>query len=339
MDGLGNARYIAANQVHCRALHRPGLLRRIRRKHLPHGRPRGRRGGPPQAPRRAAKERLHDSNDSFPTGSVPKGTALKSHADLDIMVVLHYGKHIKGKKPSQVLTAVQKALSEYRTGVRRNGQAVTLYYKSWPNVDVVPVSRVDNNDGTVSHYNVPNMNNETWIESRPRRHANSVAAKANECGARFLPLVRMVKEWNRTHSELLSLYHIEVIALQACSGLIGDYPWAVYVFFDRAIGLAEKRLWYEGAWADDYLDADTRAEAVKRLKTVKDRANTAGIERTAATTTTRARSRCGGRSSATDSPRMANGIPQAQNEDRHLRQLAAQRAMYSRRRGSRLARH
>ena len=41
--------------------------------------------------------------DSFPSGSIPKDTALKGYADLDVMVVLHWTKHVKNKSPEQVL--------------------------------------------------------------------------------------------------------------------------------------------------------------------------------------------------------------------------------------------
>jgi tRNA nucleotidyltransferase (CCA-adding enzyme) len=59
--------------------------------------------------------------DAFATGSIPKGTALKADADLDVMVVLHWSKHIKDKSPEQVLQDVRDALGEYETYVRRNG--------------------------------------------------------------------------------------------------------------------------------------------------------------------------------------------------------------------------
>jgi tRNA nucleotidyltransferase (CCA-adding enzyme) len=44
--------------------------------------------------------------DAFATGSIQRGTALKTIADLDVMVVLHWSKHIKGKSPEQVLQDV-----------------------------------------------------------------------------------------------------------------------------------------------------------------------------------------------------------------------------------------
>jgi tRNA nucleotidyltransferase (CCA-adding enzyme) len=86
--------------------------------------------------------------DAFATGSIRRFTAVRGHADLDVMVVLHYGKHIKDKKPSAVLQEVRDSLGEYKTNVRKNGQAVTLHYETWPNVDIVPVSRSVNDQGS-----------------------------------------------------------------------------------------------------------------------------------------------------------------------------------------------
>jgi hypothetical protein len=214
--------------------------------------------------------------DSFATGSIPRLTALKSRADLDVMVVLHFGKHIQGKNPSQVLQAVRESLAEYRTGVRRNGQAVTLYYDSWPNVDIVPVSKTTNDEGGILHYNVPDMNTETWIESRPRRHSNNIAAKAKACGPTFRHIVRMIKHWNSIHSDLFQSYHIEAVALSAFSDAqLDDYDWEVFQFFDKAVGLVGSAMWYEGAYADAYLDSDTRRDLVKRLATARDDARQA----------------------------------------------------------------
>ena len=147
--------------------------------------------------------------DSFPSGSVPRRTAVKGHADLDVIVVLHWAKHIKGKMPQEVLQEVRDALGEYRTNVRKNGQAVTLHYDSWPNVDIVPVSVTYNNNKSVNHYNVPDMNQGSWLVSRPRRHSKAIDDKALRCGPAFLNIVRMIKEWNKEHSDLLTSFHIE----------------------------------------------------------------------------------------------------------------------------------
>lgn len=213
--------------------------------------------------------------DAFSTGSIPKYTALKGRADLDVIVVLHYGKHIEGKSPAQLLASVRTALSGYTTSVRRNGQAVTLTFKTWPNVDIVPVSRTTNNNGSVSHYNVPDATRDTWIKSRPRKLAQDIENKSSECGENFRRIIKMIKHWNSQHSSYLSSYHIEVLALNIFSGDLADTSWNVFQFFQSAYTLVTNSLWYELGFADDYLDLNARAEALRRLETATSKARDA----------------------------------------------------------------
>jgi hypothetical protein len=214
--------------------------------------------------------------DAFPTGSIPNATALKTQSDLDVIVVLHWGNHVKGKLPGTVLQDVRDALGEYRTGVRKNGQAVTLHYESWPNVDIVPVSRCMNKDGGVNYYEVPDVNSGQWLKSRPRRHAKNLTGKVNLCGSRFRPLIRIVKEWNRVHSDLMQSFHLEVLSIKSFDTNISDYSWSVFQFFDTAAKLVQAKLPYENGYADDYLeDQDDRGEVLDRLETARDRARAA----------------------------------------------------------------
>lgn len=203
--------------------------------------------------------------EAFSTGSIPKFTALKERADLDVMVALHYGKHIKGKTPRQVLQDVRDCLAEYRTGVRRNGQAITLYYETWPNVDIVPVSRTNNSDGSVSHYNVPDSNTGDWIKSRPKSLAARINSKSSDCGQNFRRIIKMIKHWNRVHSDYMSSYHIEVLAISVFDSNLDDTPWEVFQFFDRARNLIERPLWYSTGFADDYLTWSNRLEVLRRF--------------------------------------------------------------------------
>lgn len=216
--------------------------------------------------------------DSFATGSVSNYTAVKGHADLDVILVLHWTKHIKDKKPSEVLGAVQSHLSEFRTG-RCNGQAVTLYYESWPDVDIVPVSRTDNDDGRVNYYSVPDMNDEKWLVSRPRKHSKALTDANNSFGQEFKKLVKMLKWWNHQHSALMKSYHIEVLALKIFNGkTFSHFPWDVYTFFDEASKLTESLLFDDdGNTVDEYLflKFDKRAEILKRLRAARDKARDA----------------------------------------------------------------
>ena len=213
--------------------------------------------------------------ESFSGGSVPKYTALKEHADLDVMVALHYSEHIKGKTPTQVLQSVRDALAEWRTGVRSNGQAVTLHYKTWPNVDIVPVSRTSDNAGNVLHYNVPNSNNDTWIVSKPKTHANTIETKSSTCGYNFRRIIKMVKHWNRIHSEYLQSYHIEALALRVFDSNLDDTPWNIFHFFEKARPLLTSKLLYDTGYVDDYLTYSDRQEILKRFDTAIEKSRSA----------------------------------------------------------------
>jgi hypothetical protein len=208
-----------------------------------------------------------DIVEAFSTGSIPKYTALRQHADLDVMVALHYEKHIKDKTPTQVLQNVRDALSQWRTGVRRNGQAITLSYTTWPSVDIVPVSRTVDSNGKVVHYNVPDSNTDKWIESKPKELATTIESKASACGPNFRRIVKMIKHWNRIHSDYLQSYHIEVLAIKLFNTDLSDTPWQVFQFFNNAKTLLESYLWYETNFVDNYLSWSDRQEVLKRFDT------------------------------------------------------------------------
>lgn len=220
-------------------------------------------------------EKTFDIVEAFASGSIPRYTALSGYADLDVIVALHYTKHIKGKSPSEVLQAVRDTLSEYRTNVRKNGQAVTLYYKTWPNVDIVPCSRVRNDSGEVTSYSIPDMNTEKWLSSTPKRHSTNIESKSSICGASFRKIIKMIKWWNHQHSGILQSYHIEAMANEIFTAPLGDMPWEIFSYFDNAARLISSPFWYEGSFVDDYLSWSTRNQAQTRLETARDKARSA----------------------------------------------------------------
>jgi hypothetical protein len=220
-------------------------------------------------------EKHFDVIESFASGSIPRYTALKASADLDVIVALHYFKHIKDKKPSEVLQRVRDVLAEYKTNVRKNGQAVTLYYKTWPNVDIVPCSQVVNDNGDVISYSIPDVNTETWLTSKPKNHTSNIIGRAGICGSNFRKVITMIKHWNRMHSLYLQSYHIEALAMNIFTTAMNDITWEVFSFFKEAVNLIDGSLWYEGSYVDGYLTWSSRCEVKKRLETAKDKSRDA----------------------------------------------------------------
>lgn len=200
-------------------------------------------------------------------GSIPRFTALSDHADVDVLVALHYGQHIKDKQPSTVLQLVREALAPLATtSIRRNGQAVTLTFESWPNVDVVPASRVtDPTTDAVLHYNIPDMHRGEWIATNPKEHARRVEGRASTCGRNFRRLITMMKHWNRLkNASRLQSYHVETIAIDTFTSDMGDLPWALLTFFGSARGKLDFH-WSGNANVSAYLDYETRSQVHQSL--------------------------------------------------------------------------
>lgn len=218
--------------------------------------------------------------DAFAGGSIPKYTALHDHADLDIFVVLHYGQHCAGRLPSQVLFDVRTALSS-KERVRRNGQAVTLRYTTFPNVDVVPVyfTSHDGRRYEDAHYlNVPDMNTETWVRSNPKIFTARVEQAAAERGKYFRRAIKMMKFWNWQHGDILRSFHIEVLALLSIDRAdCGSMPSTLRKYFDVMRGSLLTPLNYDGARIDDYLTWQDRITLSDNLRNACDQANSAWL--------------------------------------------------------------
>lgn len=204
--------------------------------------------------------------EAFPTGSLLRNTGLKNVSDVDVIVVLHYGKHIENKTPKKVLETVQAALSGYKAVVKKNGQAVTLYFKTWPNVDIVPAKHVTVGNGKV--IKIPDMNTGRWIETDPKTHDSKIAGLP----LRGRYLIRMIKCWNNAHSNYFLSYHIEKVALKTESIRDGsnwaedDWAWALNKYFEKAIEMTESSTSISSEYGtDEWVDLRNRLRKAKEI--------------------------------------------------------------------------
>lgn len=213
--------------------------------------------------------------EAFPTGSIPRGTAIRGHADLDIVVVLE-GWEWRGEKPSDVLQRVRDHLALYKdASIRKNGQAVTMYYDSWPQVDVVPAGNEHESLSSASDYLlIPDITNERWLQSRPRTHSRMLEEQAAESGYIFRDMIRMLKWWNLKHGGLLQSFHIEALALDFATSDMDEYGWEISQFFEEAAKSIKSYSEPED-YDERYLTFKTRPEVVRRLEAAKEKASRA----------------------------------------------------------------
>jgi hypothetical protein len=176
-----------------------------------------------------------DVLDSFLAGSYQRNTMIAplKEADVDIFIVFdpkYYSSDQNG--PANLLDRVKRVLlKSYRetTDISRNGQAVTIKFSDFC-VDVVPTF-YRNGGG----YLIPDSVLKRWIETDPTKHVE-IWTQANKAhNGDLVPLIKMLKGWNKCHSEKFTSFHLGSLVLNVFSGkAVPDFPVAVRDFFQLA---------------------------------------------------------------------------------------------------------
>lgn len=180
---------------------------------------------------RAAVERRLRVLDTFLTGSYRRHTMIGplAAADVDLFCVLDAGHH-RPAGQAALLDAVRKALRETYSKTPRissNGQAVTIRFTDFV-VEVVPAFYRQGGG-----FLIPSSAERRWIETDPKVHEAFIADANAVQGGRLVPLIKMIKAWNRNSGSRLHSFYLELMVESILRGMrIADYPGAVtYVFW------------------------------------------------------------------------------------------------------------
>ncbi|WP_242343614.1 MULTISPECIES: CBASS oligonucleotide cyclase [Anaeromyxobacter] len=170
--------------------------------------------------------------DSFLTGSYARSTMIgpMSEADIDIFVVLDASYFANNSPASLLEVARQVLLRRYpRTPrISRNGQAVTITFEDFA-VDVVP-GFYRNGGGFL----IPDTTRSGWISTDPKRHQEIITAANKAHGGALVPLVKMVKGWNRATGSPFSGFYLEMMTQRLFENVaIADYALAMTSLFDK----------------------------------------------------------------------------------------------------------
>ncbi|MEW6715187.1 MAG: CBASS oligonucleotide cyclase [Nitrospirota bacterium] len=217
--------------------------------------------------------------DSFLTGSYSRSTLIAplKEADIDVVVVLDakYFYHYNGQNGSQagLLDLLKRALRKTYPNtpdISRNGQAVTIQFTDFM-VDVVPAF---NRKG--GGYLIPNSVSQTWISTDPKKHVDIMSAANKAHDGNLIPLIKMIKGWNRTINDEFRSFHLEVMALKALDPVrISDYPSGVRYFFDKARSYVKQENSDPAGYGGDvgsYLNTHDKIDsAVSRFETAYER--------------------------------------------------------------------
>lgn len=155
---------------------------------------------------------LHTTKPSALIGSYDRNTLTRylSEGDVDVLVVLNYGVH-KGwdnaAGTEQVLDRFKAILdqSHPNTKKRRDRNCITMSFPEF-RIDVVPAFAYD-----AGHYQIPDTYERRWVQTDPLAFAQKMTAVNQAMNGTFIPLVKMVKGWNRNQGWPISSFHLECL--------------------------------------------------------------------------------------------------------------------------------
>ena len=164
--------------------------------------------------------------DSFLTGSYRRSTMIAplAEADVDVFVVLD-PKHYAPSGQAALLDAVRVGLRKTypkTPKISRNGRAVTITFSDFI-VDVVPSFY-----RTGGGYLIPDSGRNVWISTDPKKHVELWSTSNKAHNGDLIPLIKMIKGWNKTHSSMLRSFYLECMVREGLENVtISDFPSGV----------------------------------------------------------------------------------------------------------------
>tara|TARA_R110002126_G_scaffold9940_3_gene44676 strand:- start:2692 stop:3576 length:885 start_codon:yes stop_codon:yes gene_type:complete len=218
-----------------------------------------------------------DVQRDFLTGSYARHTKTKPLKDVDVFFVLGDDEnHRRARPPSEILDAFEASLiANYgRERVERGRRCVTVEFEKKNqtqdsadgvlSIDAVPAFPVDN------HFDIPDGIIGEWISSNPEVHKEQATAKNNELSGSWVPLVKMIKGWNREAGKPVKpMFLMEVMARELVDPPFNNYP-DEFIRFLSAAQLAIDDDWPDpaglGPNVSDQMDAVNKASAKQKFR-------------------------------------------------------------------------
>lgn len=169
---------------------------------------------------------------TFLSGSYSRNTMIAplNESDIDIFTVLD-SSHYPNDGPASLLDRVSVILRKMHTRppeISRSGQAVTLAFSDFI-FNVVPAFQRDGGG-----YIIPDSMRNKWIPTDPKLHVEFISRADADHGGGLIPLIKMVKGWNRMNNRPFNQFHLEIMAYHLLKNFeITDYPATLLYFFSE----------------------------------------------------------------------------------------------------------
>lgn len=222
---------------------------------------------------REAAERGLTVLDSFVTGSYARSTMIAplKEADVDIFIVLDPSYYeVNGQ--TKILDSLKNVLKQTYPStpkISKNGQAVTITFTNFV-VDVVPAFFRQGGG-----YLIAGKNSQQWINTNPKLHVEYVSKHNTVHNSDLIPLLKMIKGWNKQTGGVFVSFYLELMAIQILRDKkISDFSTGVRYIFDKG----RERIKFKATDPAGYgnqvngLNSGSVSEAVARFTLAYDRA-------------------------------------------------------------------
>lgn len=201
---------------------------------------------------------LH-SEGSRVIGSYDRQTLTRylKEGDVDAMVVLDYGKHSDWYNADGTVKCLDKfreiLSNKYpKTTMRRDRNCISMQLSEF-RFDVVPAFK--NNGGD---YQIPDSVTRQWLWTNPFTFASYITTVNKNMDGFFVPLVKMIKGWNRQVGWPIRSFHLECIMHNRYSTYTQGYSYSsmIKVWFESLPGYLQGATYdpVRGQRVDGYLD-------------------------------------------------------------------------------------
>lgn len=166
---------------------------------------------------------------SFFTGSYGRYTIIRPLDDIDLYVRVHCGEHAEGKSPRGILILMARALRRRygeRTSVDVDSPCVVIKSRDY-RFEIVPCVGYKGND---DKYLVPAPGSREWVDCYPHVPSRWLTSSNHYNNQKFVPLIKILKQWNRTNKVGLKSFHLELLTGMVFNNVseITSYPQGVH---------------------------------------------------------------------------------------------------------------
>jgi hypothetical protein len=192
--------------------------------------------------------------------------------DIDIFMVIN-SKYYAQNKPASLLDKLRTTLKRTYPStpqIGRNGQAVTIRFTDF-HVDVVPCFKKQGGG-----FIIPNSISQKWISTDPKIHQSYLSNQNKIHNNELIPLVKMIRGWNRCINNAFSSFYLELCTAKALTDIrISDFPSGVRYVFDKGREIVNYKIIDPAGYGDQINPLNNVSSvdaAVSRFQTAYNRA-------------------------------------------------------------------